>query len=98
MLSDAKLAKSFLAEALSTATRRPTIAIEGKIPFEAWTNEKPNVGHLKTFGCVCYAHVPSDERQKFDAKARKCLMLGYGTESKAYTVSTSRTSESHFQS
>ncbi len=61
MLSDAQLAKSFWAEALSTAAylrnRSPTIAVEGKTPLEAWTEEKPNVGHLKTFGRVCYAHM-----------------------------------------
>ena len=90
MLSDSKLQKNFWAEALLTAAylrnRSPTTAVEGKTPFEAWTEEKPNVSHLKTFGCVCYAHILSDERQKLDAKARKCLMLGYGTETKAYRL------------
>ena len=46
--------------------------------------DMPDVGHLKAFGCLCYAHVAKDERQKFDAKARKYIMLGYGTETKAY--------------
>ena len=85
MLSDAKLP---WAEALSTAVylcnRSPTTAVQGKTLFEAWTKEKPDVGHLKAFGCLCYAHVAKDERQKFDSKARKCIMLGYGTEIKAY--------------
>ena len=40
----------------------------------------------KTQGCLCYAHIAKDERQKFDAKARKCIMLGYGTETKAYRL------------
>ena len=40
----------------------------------------------ETQGCLCYAHVAKDERQKFDAKARKCIMLGYGTETKAYRL------------
>ena len=48
--------------------------------------EKPNVGHLKAFGCLCYAHVEKDERQKFDAKARRCIMLGYGTETNLYRL------------
>ena len=90
MLCDAKLPKKFWAEALSTAVylrnRSPTTAVQGKTPFEAWTEEKPDVGHLKTFGCLCYAHVAKDERQKFDSKARKCIMLGYGTEIKAYRL------------
>ena len=88
MLSDANLPKRFWAETLSTAVYlrncSPTTVVQGKTPFEAWMKEKPNVGHLKVFGCLCYAHVAKDEQQKFDAKARKCIMLGYGTETKAY--------------
>ena len=65
ILSDAKLPKMFWAEALSTAVYlrnlNPTTAVQGKIPFEAWTKEKPDVGHLKAFGCLCYAHVAKDE-------------------------------------
>ena len=88
MLSDAKLPKKFWAEALSTAVylrnRSPTTAVQGKTPFEAWTKEKPDVGHFKIFGCLCYAHISKDELQKFDGKAKRCIMLGYGTETKAY--------------
>ena len=90
MLSDAKLSKKFWAEALSTAVylrnRSPTTAVHGKTPFEAWTKEKPDVGHLKAFGYLCYAHIAKDERQKFDGKAKRCIMLGYGTETKAYRL------------
>ena len=90
MLSDSHLPKKFWAEALATAVylhnRSPTRAVEGKTPFEAWTKEKPDVSHLKAFGCLSYAHVPKDERQKLDAKARMCIMLGYGTETKAYRL------------
>ena len=90
MLSDANLPKKFWAEALSTAVylrnRSPTQAVHGKTPFEAWTNEKPNVSHFKAFGCLCYSHIAKDERQKFDVKSRKCIMLGYGTETKAYRL------------
>ena len=55
-------------------------------PFEAWSELKPDVGHLRVFGCLCYAHISKDERQKLDVKARKCIMLGYGTETKAYRL------------
>ena len=90
MLSDTKLPKRLWAEALSTAVylrnRSPTVAVQGKTPFEAWTKEKPDVGHLKAFSFLCYAHFIKDERQKFDAKARKCIMLAYGTKTKAYRL------------
>ena len=90
MLSDAKLPKNFWAEALSTAVylhnRSPTRAVLKKTPFEALTKEKPVVDYFKVFGCVCYAHIIKDDREKFDAKAKRCIMLGYGTETKAYRL------------
>ena len=90
MLGYSKLPHKFWAEALSTAVylrnRSPTKAVEAMTPFEAWVGEKPNVGHLRTFGCVAYAHVAKDERKKLDSKARKCIFLGYGTETKGYRL------------
>ena len=55
-------------------------------PFEAWTGDKPDVSHLRSFGCTAYAHIPKDERKKLDSKARKCIFLGYGTETKGYRL------------
>ena len=90
VLGYSKLSHKFWAEALSTAVylrnRSPTKAIEAMTPFEAWVGEKPNVGHLRTFGCVAYARVAKDERKKLDSKARKCIFLGYGTETKGYRL------------
>uniref|UniRef100_A0A1X7SP48 Retroviral polymerase SH3-like domain-containing protein n=1 Tax=Amphimedon queenslandica TaxID=400682 RepID=A0A1X7SP48_AMPQE len=53
-------------------------------PFEAWYGHKPDVSHLKVFGCVTYAHIERDDRSKLDSKARKCILLGYGTEMTGY--------------
>ena len=33
-----------------------------------------------------YAHAAKDERQKLDSKTRKCIFLGYGTETKGYQL------------
>ena len=89
MLADAKLPQKFWAEALSTAVylrnRSPTKAVE-MTPFEAWTGEKPNVAHLRAFGCLTYAHIAKDERQKLNPKAKRCILLGYGTETKGYRL------------
>lgn len=90
MLADAKLPSKFWAEALSTAVylrnRSPTKAVDRMTPFEAWMGEKPKVDHLRIFGCAAYAHVAKDERRKLDPKARKCIFLGYGTETKGYRL------------
>ena len=55
-------------------------------PYEAWTGVKPDVKHLRSFGCIVYAHIPKDERKKLDPKAKKCVLLGYGTETKGYRL------------
>ena len=90
MLADSKLPHKFWAEALSTAVylrnRSPTKSVADMTPYEAWMGEKPNVEHLRIFGCVVYAHVAKDERKKLDLKARKCVFLGYGTETKGYRL------------
>ena len=38
------------------------------------------------FGCDAYAHVPKDERGKFDSKTRKCVLVGYGAVTKGYRL------------
>ena len=90
MLADSELPKSFWAEALATAiylqNRSPTKPVEGKTPYEAIYGEKPNVGHLKVFGCSAYSYIPKDERQKLDSKARKCIFLGYPCNRKGYRL------------
>ena len=55
-------------------------------PYEAWTGERPNVNHLRAFGCAVHAHISKDERRKLDPKSRKCILLGYGTTTKGYRL------------
>ena len=90
MLADARLPHGFWAEALSTAVylrnRSLAMAVKGMTPFEAWTGENPHVEQLRVFGCAAYAHVAKDDRKKFDVKSRKCILLGYGTETKGYRL------------
>ena len=90
MLADSEFPKSFWAEALATAiylrNRSPTKAVEGKTPYEKMYGQKPKVGHLRVFGCTAYSHIPKDERQKLDPKARKCIFLGYFTNRKGYRL------------
>ena len=90
MLIQAKLPQRFWVEALSTAVylhnRSPTKGVTDMTPFEAWTGVKRNVSHLRSFGCTVYAHIPKDERRKLDPKSKKCILLGYGTETKGYRL------------
>ena len=96
MLADSGLPHKFCAEALSTATYlinwNPTNALDDRTPFEAWYGKKPTVSHLRVFGCSAYVHVPRDERKKLDPKAKKCILLGYGTTRKGYHLYNQNTS------
>ena len=96
MLADSTLLHRFWAEALSTAAylinRSPTKALDGKTPFQAWYGKKPNVYHLRVFGCSAYIHIPKDERKKLNPKAKKCTFLGYGTSRKGYRLYNLKTS------
>jgi hypothetical protein len=66
--------------------RSPCKAVAGKTPFEAWNGFKPDVSHLRIFGCRVYAHIEKDERTKLDGKARRCILLGYGEQTKGYRL------------
>jgi len=48
------------------------------------TGYRPDIGHLKVFGCIAYVHVPDELRKKLDPKAEKCIFIGYAQDKKAY--------------
>jgi len=83
LLLDSKLPKSFWIEAVLTAVylmnRSPTRALkDGKVPAEKWFGRRPNLSHLKVFGCTAYLHVPKNlAGGKFQPRAVKCIFLGY---------------------
>ena len=73
MIAHAGLPNSYWGEAVATAAyvrnRMPTTAIKNnQTPYERWYGRKPNVNHLRVFGCVAYTHVPDSDRQKLDKR------------------------------
>ena len=66
---------------------------ENKTPLEVWSGRKPNISHLKVFGCMAYAHVPESQRNKLDKKAVKLRFVGYSIQSKGYRLLDERTSK-----
>jgi hypothetical protein len=60
----------------------PIAAIHGMTPNEKFIGEKPDVSHLRVFGCIAYVHVPNKKRSKLDPKAKKCIFIGYSLEQK----------------
>ena len=98
MLAHAGLPDSYWAEAVATAAylrnRTPTTSFEEKkTPYERWYGKKPNLSHLKVFGCIAYAHIPDSKRSKLDKKAEKLRFVGYSIQSKGYRLIDERTSK-----
>jgi hypothetical protein len=66
-----RLSKAFWVECLSALVHVldccPTSAIEGATPYEVWLGQKPDVGHLRVWGCL------ADKRSKLDSHMEKCI-------------------------
>jgi hypothetical protein len=55
-----------------------------KSPLEVLKGRKVAINHLRTFGCTCFVHIQSKDRDKFDSRAVKCVFLGYSSTQKGY--------------
>jgi len=88
MITHANLPNCYWAEAVATTTNRtPSNAFkEHTTPYERWYCRKPNVSHLRVFGCIAYAHIQDGERRKLDQKAEKLRFVGYSIKSKGYRL------------
>ena len=88
LLSDAKLPKSFWAEALNTVAHIinlfPTTSLQGDVPNRVWYGRDVSYDYLRVFGCKCFVHIPKDERSKLDAKSKECIFIGYGQDDFGY--------------
>ena len=60
--------------------RGPLVPLGFKISEEEWTGKKVDLSYLKVFGCASYVYVDLDAIDKLDAKARKCYLIGYGSD------------------
>lgn len=91
MLLQANLPKEFWGEAVTTATyiqnRLPTKATD-KTPYELWNNRKPNLKHLRVFGCKVFYYINKQKRKKLDSKAKEGVFLGYDLQRKGYRIYT----------
>lgn len=90
MLLQANLSTGFWAEAVSTANylrnRCSTKSLNGKTPFEIWTNRVPSLKHLRTFGMKAYILNKDPRKKKFDSRSKTGIFIGYSDKSKAYRV------------
>ena len=69
-----------------------TSALPAMTPYEAWHGVKPTYLHLRTIGCLAYAHSHPVVRNKkgglgkLGPQATRCAMLGYSENAKAYRL------------
>jgi hypothetical protein len=88
MLNEKNLPNYFWVEVVAIAVyimnQTPIAIVHGMTPEEKFTGKKPNVSHLKVFGCIAYVHVRDENRSKLDPKVEKCIFIGYSLEQKGY--------------
>ena len=91
MLCENNLPKYFLGEAINTScyvinrvSIRPMLS---KTPYELYKGKKPNISHLRSFGCKCF--ILNNGKHligKMDAKSDETIFMGYALNSKAYSL------------
>ena len=90
MLHDQDLPMHLWEEAARTSVyvqnRTPHRVLENKTPKEVFFSKKPEVSHLRIFGCLVYIHIPKAKRTKLDPLGNKGIFVGYSESSKAYII------------
>ena len=84
------LPTQFWGECILTAAylinRMPSQSLGLISPQEKLLQIKPNLSHLRSFGCLCFASTKKIQRTKLDPRANPCVFLGYPNLQKAYKV------------
>ena len=97
LLKSKNLPGTFWGEAVSTAVyllnRAPTKAVIGKTPYAAIYGRKPNVSHLRAFGCVAHVKTAEPHVSKLADRSTKMVFIEYERSSgtKAYRFYDPRT-------
>ena len=90
MLHATGLPGRYWGDAVMTAVyvrnRLPTRALNGVTPYEAWRGEKPDLSHIRVWGCLAYIHVHRVKRNKLAPRARACVFVGYAPEAKGWKL------------
>ena len=88
LMLESMVPSRFWCEALSTAAHLinclPSPSLNNDSPFLRLFGHPPTYSNLRTFGCVCYVHLPQQERTKLTAQSVKCAFLGYSAHQKGF--------------
>ena len=86
ILEEKHMPKVYWAKAVTTTfyLQNRTCANGGVSPHKLFFGKKQNLAHLRVFDSIAYVHMPKEKRRKLDAKAEKCILIGYSDEQKNY--------------
>ena len=56
--------------------RIATRALKDRTPYELFHIKKPNVSHLRVFGCIGYAKIEKIKLKKLDDRSKMLVNLG----------------------
>lgn len=81
LLFQSNLPVSFWGEAILTAShlinRTPSAVLNGKSPYEILHGSPSSYMHLRVFGSLCHTHLRLRDKDKFGARSRTCIFVGY---------------------
>jgi hypothetical protein len=90
MIHDQDIPMCLWAEATMTTiyvkNRLSHSALGFKTPEEMFTGNKPEVSHIKIFGCPVFIHIPKEKRNKLEPSGKKRIFVGYCEVSKAFKI------------
>nr|XP_043639162.1 uncharacterized protein LOC122610233 [Erigeron canadensis] len=65
--------------------RLPSTVLNGKSPYEMFSNKKPDLSHLRSFGCLCYSK-NLNTFDKFASRSTKSVLIRYLSTKKGYKL------------
>lgn len=90
ILNAMNMPQYFWAEAVRHAVyvlnRLRTKFLKDKTPYEALKGNKPNLGHIRVFGCVGHVKTPSNLTRKLDDRSIPMVHLGFEPGTKGYRM------------
>ncbi len=66
--------------------RSPSQANQGKTPKELFSRQKPNLQHLRIFGCNIHTLIMNSTKKPLDPKSKLYWLVGYDTNTKTYKL------------